>query len=334
MRRFIIFYILVCFTVATHAQRAKMSREDYIEEYKDLAIEEMIRSEVPASITLAQGLLESDNGNSSLAVKGNNHFGIKCHSSWTGKKMYHDDDEKHECFRKYISVQDSYADHSDFLVNGSRYDFLFELKIIDYKAWARGLKKAGYATSNKYANLLIKIIEENELFQYDVIGKNSDRHKKSRKINSRGVRGNMLNNNRIDYIIIEDGDSFESLREKYDLLRFEILKYNELTADSVLRQGQILYLQPKRNNAAHGNYSHVIKEGECLYDISQQYGVKLKKLYQKNHWNPGFEPDIGDIVLLRKGKIGNFKSRLPKQQKIKEEPELEQELEFEFDGGL
>src|SRR6056297_1976947 len=139
----------------------------YIEQYKDLAVREMKRSGVPASITLAQGMLESDYGRSTLAVKANNHFGIKCHNDWTGKRIYHDDDRKNECFRKYNDVYESFKDHSDFLTGVNRYDFLFELKITEYKKWARGLKKAGYATSPTYASKLINLIERYQLHQYD-----------------------------------------------------------------------------------------------------------------------------------------------------------------------
>ena len=144
-----------------------IERKDYIKEYNSLAIKEMKRSGIPASITLAQAMLESDNGNSTLARKANNHFGIKCHSSWKGAKVYHDDDKRNECFRKYKSIYSSYIDHSDFITNNNRYQFLFELSLSDYKAWAKGLQKAGYATSRTYAELLIKIIDNNQLYVYD-----------------------------------------------------------------------------------------------------------------------------------------------------------------------
>ncbi len=328
MGRFYILFILFGLTTSVFSQNAKMSREEYIEEYKNLAIKEMRRASVPASITLAQGLLESDNGNSSLAVKGNNHFGIKCHNSWKGKKMYHDDDEKHECFRKYKSVYESYVDHSDFLLNGSRYDFLFELKITDYKGWARGLKKAGYATSNKYSDLLIRIIEENELHQYDRISTRDESSSKDRKLRFKESRDNSLINNRIKFVIVKEGDSFESLREELSLLKNELYKYNELTPDSVLQAGQILYLQPKRNKAESGKDDHILKEGESLYLISQMYGVKLKKLYEKNHWDSGFEPETGTKVLLRKAKKPKYKLKVPKIE-VEEES---QKFEFEFDN--
>ena len=148
---------------------AQMSREQYIEKYNSLAISQMSSNGIPASIILAQAILESQNGNSDLASKSNNHFGIKCHSSWTGDKVFHDDDEKQECFRKYDKVKESYYDHSVFL-KGRRYQFLYDISIDNYKGWAKGLKKAGYATNPKYASLLIKIIEDNNLSTYDKQG--------------------------------------------------------------------------------------------------------------------------------------------------------------------
>lgn len=161
--------VLVCLTVSA-SQVPKSDRspqEIYVEQFATLAVEEMYRSGVPASITLAQGLLESRYGLSELAVKGNNHFGIKCHNSWNGKKIYYDDDRKGECFRKYSSPEQSYRDHSDFLRYRDRYKFLFDYKITDYKSWAHGLKKAGYATDPSYASKLIRIIEDYKLYEYD-----------------------------------------------------------------------------------------------------------------------------------------------------------------------
>lgn len=168
--------IVFCTTSVILLAQSK-SRSQYIEEYHELAIKEMNRVGIPASITLAQGMLESGNGNSTLARKSNNHFGIKCHNDWKGKRVYHDDDRKGECFRKYKTVYQSYIDHSDFLTGKQRYASLFELKTTDYKGWAKGLKKAGYATDPKYAHRLIEIIEENNLDRFDRGGtfvRNSD----------------------------------------------------------------------------------------------------------------------------------------------------------------
>jgi LysM repeat protein len=325
---FLVFIFL--FPQPLHSQDARMTREDYIRTYKDMAISEMIRSGVPASITLAQGMLESDNGNSRLARKANNHFGIKCHSDWKGKRIYHDDDEKGECFRKYKSVVDSYDDHSDFLMNTPRYASLFELKSTDYKGWARGLKKAGYATSRQYAELLIRIIEENELHQYDIIddskGKRDRRNKneeESKAVNSSGRK--IYERNRIDYIIVKEGDSFESLRKELQLLPNELYKYNDLSKDAVLEPGEILYLQPKRKKAEKGNNSHIVKAGETMQEISQLYGVGLETLYERNNLKYGDQPEEGTEILLRKRKKVDL-------NKIFESdiPEESEKLEFEF----
>ena len=168
------------------AAAAQMSREDYIDKYKDIAMANMQEFKIPASITLAQAVLESNNGNSDLASRSNNHFGIKCHSDWTGKKTYHDDDKKGECFRVYNKVEDSYADHSEFLQK-TRYAKCFELDIMDYKSWAKELKNAGYATNPKYPALLIKIIEDNELYKYDQLAMGNYKPEKKQKDKTKKV---------------------------------------------------------------------------------------------------------------------------------------------------
>ena len=306
----------------------KMTRDEYIETYAELAIKEMRRSGVPASITLAQGLLESDNGNSRLAQRGNNHFGIKCHSDWKGKRIYHDDDERNECFRKYRDVYESYADHSDFLMRGSRYAFLFELDITDYKGWAKGLKKAGYATSRRYDDLLIRIIEENGLHEYDLLALREGEIQIDRALaKEKEDQGRKIyQRNRIDYVIVEEGDNLNSLREELDLLKNEITRYNELQPGYLPEPGSVLYLQPKRNRAARGNDFHTVEAGETMHEISQKYGVKLEKLYSKNRMNYGEQPETGQKIYLRKKKRDGLFSEF----KIKEDRE-DQKLEFEFE---
>lgn len=330
MKGIAITMVLLVSTVALAQSSGRLTRQDYIDAYYQLAIDEMLRTGVPASIKLAQALLESDNGNSRLAVKGKNHFGIKCHSTWKGKKIYHDDDEKNECFRQYKDVYESFKDHSEFLAGSARYASLFELEITDYKGWAHGLKKAGYATSRKYADLLIEIIEDNNLQQYDLLALEEIdiediRRNKDDNILSSASR-KVLINNRVDYIIAKPGDSFSSLNKELNLMDFEIFRYNELTADSSLRPGQVLYLQPKRNKAERGNDFHVMKEGETLYDVSQIYGVKLEKLRTKNNLKAGEEPEPGTRISLRKSK-GLFIEKILE----KEEPVGEgNTLKFEF----
>lgn len=302
-----LFFILTGIHLSVFAQN-KISREEYISMYSHIAVNNMKQFGVPASITLAQAMLESDNGNSTLAVKANNHFGIKCHKDWTGATIYHDDDRKGECFRKYKNPEQSFNDHSLFLRGGKRYAFLFDLTPTDYKAWAHGLKKAGYATNPKYAELLIKIIEDNELYRFDQgitvaikppkpVVTDWDNYEidlyKTRPVFTR---------NRVKYIVAKDGDTFESLARELDLMPWQLYRYNDLTRDSVIRPGQELYIQPKRWKADRSNPVHTAEEGETMYKISQMYGVKLKSLYRKNRMKPGDEPEVGQLIYLRKRK--------------------------------
>ncbi|MCK5823117.1 MAG: glucosaminidase domain-containing protein [Bacteroidales bacterium] len=309
-------YILFVFVFVVNAFAFSQSKshrftiKDYIKQYNKIAVKEMQRTGVPASITLAQGILESDNGNSTLARKANNHFGIKCHSNWKGKRIYHDDDRKGECFRKYRNVYESYKDHSNFIKKGQRYQFLFKYKTTDYKHWAKGLKKAGYATNRHYDKLLIKIIENNRLYVYD----SKRKRKKIEDIEKEAsvkladvdnlyidpFKSDVKQRNRINYIIVEKGNTFYSLAKKYELMQWQLYKYNELTKDSILKVGQILYLQPKRNKADVRHKYHIMKEGDSMYSISQLYGIKLRKLYKKNLMKVGEEPNVGDKLWLRK----------------------------------
>ncbi|MFO8236538.1 MAG: glucosaminidase domain-containing protein [Bacteroidales bacterium] len=293
-------------------QKKAFSGLDYIENYKDLAIREMRRTGIPASITLAQGMLESDYGNSRLARQANNHFGIKCHNNWQGRSIYHDDDKRNECFRKYDNPYESYHDHSEFLTSSQRYKFLFNYKETDYESWAHGLKQAGYATSPVYANKLIELIERYELYKYDNHtevyadeSKNEDSLGNVDNFSLSSPGHKVYNKNRIDYIIVKRGDTFHSLNEELDLLSWELRKYNELDNDYKLTPGEILYLQPKRNKAARGYDVHIVKEGDTMHSISQMYGIKLKKLYQKNHLEKGEEPETGTKIYLRKDKPDN-----------------------------
>ncbi|PLX04483.1 MAG: glycoside hydrolase [Marinilabiliales bacterium] len=318
MNKYLIIALIIIQSPIIFAQ-TKINREEYIMKYKELAIKEMHRSGIPASITLAQGLLESNNGNSKLAIKANNHFGIKCHSSWTGKKFHQDDDAKNECFRKYKSVYDSYKDHTDFLVNAKRYAFLFDLEPTDYEAWAKGLRKAGYATNPKYPQLLIKIIEDNQLYIYDkdnkVVNNSSikNNHNKSHnnstqknpkkkednfKIDPYGRKIQICNNRK--YIIVKPGDTFFSLNNEFDMLSWELKRYNDLDKNDLLKAGSRLYIQPKRNKAKRGTEIHIAKKGETMHDISQLYGIKLKKLYFKNNMKPGDQPNPGQKIYLRR----------------------------------
>ncbi|OFX27916.1 MAG: hypothetical protein A2033_01900 [Bacteroidetes bacterium GWA2_31_9] len=303
---YLFFAFLIFINLSTFAQKSdsKISREDYLKTYKDIAIAEMKRSGIPASITLSQGMLESDNGNSSLAKKAKNHFGIKCHNSWEGEKFIQDDDTKDECFRKYKNDEESFKDHTDFLVNGSRYKFLFDSKSVDYKEWAEGLKKAGYATNPKYPEMLIKIIEDNELYKFD----DKDAAKNIQLANidnvylSSGNREIFLTN-RIKCIKVRQGDTFFKISKELDIMLWQLYKYNDLDKDSKLSIGQTLYIQPKRSKAEAKFETHTVAQGETMQTISQLYGVKLKKLYKKNNLAVGAEIKVGDVVNLRSRKM-------------------------------
>ena len=269
----------------------QMTREEYINKYQKSAINQMKKYKIPASITLAQGILESNNGNSRLATKANNHFGIKCHSSWNGKKIYADDDKKNECFRSYKNVASSFEDHSLFLTKYDRYKFLFDYKLTDYKSWAKGLKKAGYATNKKYADILIKIIEENKLYKFD-------NYKKSNSNYSNKKRRNIyLHSNRIKYVKAKNDESLLDISNELDIRLWQLYRYNDIDKDYVLTEKEILFIQPKRNKSR--TYTHIVQEGETLRKISQNYGVKIKKLKKRNKFIMNSPIKSGDKIRLR-----------------------------------
>jgi len=294
---------------------------DYIEKYSAIAISEMKRTGIPASIKLAQGMIESDYGRSRLATQANNHFGVKCHTSWKGPVIYHDDDKRGECFRKYSNPEQSFRDHSDFLVSGSRYKSLFSLSQTDYKGWARGLKSAGYATNPRYADMLIESIEQNGLSAFDNGATKATIKPAEEKVSetyvpqvaaaatgsqtaknsgySAAVIGRVLVRNRVEYIILTENDSYSSIVSDFNLLSRELEKYNEKFVASDLEPGQIVYLQPKRKSAEAGIRYHVVKEGETMYVVSQLYAIKLKNLYELNFMDEGTEPEVGRRLNLR-----------------------------------
>ena len=318
-------FILFCFSLARSQQSKRSSREDYFRSYFMLAVEEMNRVGIPASITLAQGAFESDDGNSYLAKKANNHFGIKCKGKWTGETIIYDDDAKNECFRKYNSVLDSYKDHSDFLVNGSRYDFLFQLGKKDYKAWAEGLKKAGYATNPKYAIQIIKIIEDNKLYLYDDLenyqnnynnneissAKNSKKKSETHILKKRsGIDDFAINplyrevfkKNKVSYIKVKKGDTFYKISKEFNLSISQLLSYNDLINDSSILAGQVLYIEPKRFRAERSCEYHFVDPGETLYSISQYYAIRLNSLRRKNILRHDDKIKPGEKLWLRKKK--------------------------------
>ena len=264
---------------------------NYINQYKDIAIEQMHKYHIPASITLAQGLLESGAGKSELAQKANNHFGIKCHS-WDGKRIYHNDDKKGECFRVYKSAKDSYEDHSIFLSTGSRYAFLFKYSETDYVAWARGLKRAGYATSPTYADKLIELIKRYNLDQYDHV-RGNDKPKVA------NPHTPYLANDLV-YIVARQGDTMLSIAEEFGIAKNKLIAYNDLYRGYVPVKGDIIYLARKHRKAQKPYTQHIVADGESMYMISQKYAVRLNRLYRMNKATPDtYSPMVGDVVRLR-----------------------------------
>lgn len=289
-----------------------MTTEQYIEKFAETAKEEMKRSGVPASITIAQGIHESDCGNSRLARIGNNHFGIKCHK-WKGEKMYKDDDHPNECFRRYNSASESFIDHSNFILGGQRYNFLFEYKTTDYKRWAKGLKKAGYATNPRYAEVLIKIIEDYKLYELDKGGDYVRPKSIKQNVNTkesefviRADQHAVHKRNDIEYVIVKHKDTYKKLCDELEMFEWEFYMYNEITKDSVLREGQILYLQPKCRTAERGTEYHTVLEGETLHSISQLYGIKIKHLRRMNRLEENDTIRVGEILNLRSKRDKNF----------------------------
>jgi LysM repeat protein len=291
--------------------------QEYINQYKELAMEEMKRTGVPASIKLAQGIHETMAGTSALVLKSNNHFGIKCKSVWTGNKVYHDDDARGECFRSYASPIDSYRDHSDFLKSGARYSFLFEMDPADYKGWAYGLKKAGYATNIKYSQIIIKLIEDYNLQEYSLIAMGRIQQDASIAATEKpksiltSAAGNvpeekvapapsyprgqfMINNTRV--VFATGGTALLTVAQQFDVPLSRLLEFNDIKSD-VLGKDQLVYLQRKRKTGA--NEFHIVQPGETLYDVCQVEGLRLESLVEYNHLKAYDEPVVGEKLSLR-----------------------------------
>ncbi len=279
------------------AQRRNSAYEDYINRYKDIAIEQMMKHHIPASITLAQGLLESGAGKSLLTVSSNNHFGIKCHNEWTGRRFYKDDDIKDDCFRVYDNARESFEDHSKFLLR-PRYQSLFSLKTTDYKGWARGLKACGYATNPQYADKLIGLIELYGLYEYDYAKKYDKFIATHSGANTSGHYANhrIYYRNKNYYLVANGGETFKSLAEEVGVSYRKLAKYNERDKKDVLSKGDIIYMEKKRSKAEkmYKNQPHVVRANESLYDIAQLYGIRLKYLYKKNGLPLDYVPRPGD----------------------------------------
>lgn len=327
-RCYIIFLLALWLSHAAGAIKWNSAYQNYINKYKDIAIEQMQAYGIPASITLAQGLLESGAGLSRLATQANNHFGIKCHNGWTGKTIYVDDDIKNDCFRSYSSARESYVDHSKFL-QGNRYKSLFSLKTTDYKGWARGLKACGYATNPQYADKLIEIIELYQLHQYDTntpyrstskkssgnnidiaeagswierIFKSGKTNKTKKKTKKEDLLGKVVKNHRIYmyndnlYIIALQGETFRSIALDVNISYRSLAKYNERDKNTVLANGDIVYLKKKATKAEkkYKGFLHTVMAGQSMYDISQMYGIRLSSLYKMNNLPNDYMPRVGD----------------------------------------
>lgn len=324
--RTIFFLFLVCCSLTSFAQNAEVIKT-YIDTYKDLAIAEMQRTGVPASIKLAQGIHETQAGTSNLVLRSNNHFGIKCKSNWTGESVKHDDDARGECFRKYTSAGDSYKDHSDFLKNSQRYASLFSLDATDYQGWAYGLKKAGYATNPRYPLVLIKLIEDYNLQEYTLIalGKKSENDMAERKQKESEVRENdkstdtkkkettvvnvvaantarypegpfRINDTKV--VFAKKGVSFIALAQQYELPLARIFEFNELNVAEEVDKDQLIYLQRKRKTG--DNEYHIVQAGESLHDIAQQQAIRLESLMELNWLKEGERPAPGERLHLKK----------------------------------
>lgn len=293
-----------------------MTQTDYVSTWSSIAQEKQTTHRIPASITLAQGLLESGNGNSRLATEGNNHFGIKC-SNWTGEKIYVDDDIKNECFRKYDDAKDSYEDHSLFLKK-DRYKTLFELEISDYKAWAKGLKTAGYATHPQYAQKLIDLIEKLNLTQYDVIdpnvlAKQQMETAKKEVLNTSNAEKfdaaalstephKVLKTSRdLNYVVVRKGDTFYKLSKEFEVNLNQLYRWNDFVdKKEFLVPGEVIYLEPKKNRSDKKNASMIVSKDMSLAEISQKEGIRLTSLMEMNNvTNRNEIVPKGQKVLLR-----------------------------------
>lgn len=295
---FVSIAFLLCASALYAQARWNQQSQQYVNQYKNIAIEQMKRWHIPASITLAQGLLESGAGKSDLARIANNHFGIKCHG-WGGRTFYKDDDARNECFRAYKSAYESYEDHSRFLASGSRYAGLFKLKLKDYKGWARGLKSAGYATNPHYANQLIDIIQLYKLYEYDS-AKGYDKF--VLEINKTGEQMYAIQSfNKNYYVVARQGDTYRSIGKELDISYRKLAKYNERDKNDMLEEGEIVWLKKKRSNAPkdYKGRLHYIKAGESMYSISQKYGIRLSALYKLNKLPPSYQIRVGDTLRLR-----------------------------------
>ena len=305
LRLFFIFSFLSGFYQSLPAQRKLQVYLDYIDRYSDIAVKHRDKYKIPASITLAQGILESGAGTSDLAKESNNHFGIKCHPDWTGERVYWKDDTPKDCFRKYKTVEDSYEDHANFLLQRPRYAVLFTYDIRNYTDWAKGLQTCGYATDKGYANKLIGIIENYELYEYDTkahLKKNHSEEKKEKEKEKEKppvLLRDIYRTYNLLYVIAKENDSFDQIADDTGFKVKNLIKYNEVPEDFPLRKGDVVYLEKKKKKADKPHSEHVVQIGESMHSISQQYGIRLKNFYKMNKKKQDYVPTEGDVLKLR-----------------------------------
>lgn len=292
---------VLLFAIASTFQVVSQMRykvyEDYISKYSPIAVSHMQKYKIPASITLAQGLLESGAGQSQLTKSSNNHFGIKCHRNWKGGRVYAADDSPNDCFRKYNKAEDSFDDHSQFLVQGTRYSFLFSLSPTDFKGWARGLQKSGYATDKAYANKLIKLIEDYELYRFD-----KENYRKSTSIVAPTIqvwKHQPFITHGLVYVIAIEGDTYQKIADEFNFKAKELSIFNEVPKDFPLNDGDIVYFEKKKSRADKPYFDHVVQIGESMHSISQKYGMKVNNLYKMNKKDYEYVPEEGDVLKLR-----------------------------------
>lgn len=281
----------------------QISKKEYVEQWRTTAVQQMIQYKIPASITMAQAILESGSGNSELARKGNNHFGIKCHD-WEGEKMYLDDDAKGECFRVYTSADESYVDHSDFLKTKKRYANLFALEQADYKSWAKGLKEAGYATNPKYPELLIGIIEDLKLNELDQLGIQNNAIAPNLSASQNEVKGSnkhqiLVHSSKVKYVIAKKGDTFYKISKEFGLTLSQLYRFNDFDEKKdVLVEGDIVYIHPKRNRSK--NKFIVLTESMTVNQLSQKEAIDPEKILKYNKIDsPNTVIQKGEKVILR-----------------------------------
>lgn len=332
--------IILCGIFFLSASAQKITPQQYIDTYKDIAIAEMKRMGVPADITLAQGILETESGNSALVKKSNNHFGIKCKDTWTGETVSHDDDAAGECFRKYSNPEDSYRDHSNFLRGRDHYAFLFRLNPTDYKGWAYGLKKAGYATNPNYPKILIKTIEDynlNELtkeasasdeipvYNNDIestlnkIGENAEVLKQAvNQVNNviEKVHPSVTKLNGLKAIYAESGTSLLSIATKHQIALSDLLAYNDLDSDGLLQQDSWIYLEPKRKEGKLASYTTT--SAEPVYEIAQLNGIQLSSILALNNLKKNDIVPAGKRLVLKANQDNSNASTISKGAKVHE----------------